>query len=162
MKRCPRCNLVLSVEAFGRNRARPDGLADWCKECRRESRLRKLHDLTDQQYAEMLSLGGCCIFCDQPGSVVYQGRLLCRPCGTRLRTRGIAKATDSLFARGPCWFCRTEPAGGILIPAAKRPADWCGAYPATAVPVCFWCRRGGDRRAQTMTSKSLQRPLFLY
>lgn len=35
-KRCPRCKETLPVSSFGRNRYRPDGLADYCHVCKLE------------------------------------------------------------------------------------------------------------------------------
>lgn len=33
-KRCPKCGINLPLEAYGRNRSRPDGLQVYCKDCR--------------------------------------------------------------------------------------------------------------------------------
>lgn len=40
-KRCRKCGEVKSLESFNRNRSRPDGLADWCRECGREDARRR-------------------------------------------------------------------------------------------------------------------------
>lgn len=34
-KHCPKCNTVLSIESFNRNRTTADGYASWCRECMR-------------------------------------------------------------------------------------------------------------------------------
>lgn len=34
---CPKCNLDLPFDRFGRDKSRPDGLTCWCKPCRRKS-----------------------------------------------------------------------------------------------------------------------------
>lgn len=40
MKRCPKCQLVKSVDEFNRNRNESDGLQVWCKPCQSEARKR--------------------------------------------------------------------------------------------------------------------------
>lgn len=38
MKRCPRCKDTLPITAFGKNKSRTSGLANWCKSCMLEAR----------------------------------------------------------------------------------------------------------------------------
>lgn len=40
-KRCPKCGLIKPIEAFYKNRTRPDGRADWCIECKKAHRYAK-------------------------------------------------------------------------------------------------------------------------
>lgn len=54
-KYCPKCKLVKSADKFGNNRARQDGLADYCKECSRaiqRSWLRRNSEAVAQQKRE--------------------------------------------------------------------------------------------------------------
>ena len=37
-KRCPRCGAVKALSEYNRNRARPDGLQNWCRDCDNERR----------------------------------------------------------------------------------------------------------------------------
>jgi len=43
VKHCSKCDENKPLSAFGRNRARPDGLCYWCKSCMRESVKRVNH-----------------------------------------------------------------------------------------------------------------------
>ena len=40
-KRCPRCGLLKPIKEFYRNRARPDGRSDWCKDCKKDHKYSK-------------------------------------------------------------------------------------------------------------------------
>lgn len=37
-KRCPRCGQTKPIKAFYKNRTKPDGRSDWCKECKKAHR----------------------------------------------------------------------------------------------------------------------------
>ncbi len=40
-KRCPKCGIIKPVNEFYRNKARPDGRADWCKDCKKAHKYSK-------------------------------------------------------------------------------------------------------------------------
>lgn len=86
-KRCTKCERVLSVAMFSKNRRAYDGLSFWCKECIAEcgksarKRLKaasweKHYGLSEAEYWRLFEgQGGVCAICKQPETKVHKGVL---------------------------------------------------------------------------------------
>lgn len=74
-KQCVHCLKWKSVELFGRQVSRTDGLTSWCRRCSKSSELQRNYNLTIDQYDELLAKqGGGCAICGKTES--DDGRML--------------------------------------------------------------------------------------
>lgn len=67
MKACTKCGETKGSTQFCKNKARPDGYDNWCKDCKTNSRLLKTYGITNADYQQMLEdQGYACKLCGGP------------------------------------------------------------------------------------------------
>ena len=96
-KTCPKCERVLKLKRFHKNKARPDGYNDTCRKCwakyQAEQTLKRKFGMTPDEYDTLLEAqGGGCAICGVTAGMVRIGKQLRLPvdhCHATGRVRGI-------------------------------------------------------------------------
>lgn len=109
MKRCTKCGVEQELEAFARNRTKPDGRQGHCKKCfkamhleegKRDRRLQKRLGLEPGSYQKMLKeQGGVCKICGMDPSnqtIKRKYRLAVDHCHKTGKVRGLICITCNL------------------------------------------------------------------
>lgn len=100
-KACGRCGQIRHVERFGRHASRPDGLQDWCRECKAE------HQATSPAYIVGTQLSA--ERRDLQLQLAEQGLAACETCGTTYALTLFPEDARTRTGRATtCIHCRRD------------------------------------------------------
>lgn len=145
VKACPRCRQTKKLDDFHRNRARPDGYADWCKACykdlsrskSRKARLRTYRKRWRQNNPDAQAKLAARI------QARRAERLLSAPGGAFDANRPDYQKRIRLY-RGLCAFCRESPYQELdhRVPLSRGGTN----HAHNIFPACRKCNRSKSAR----------------
>ena len=97
-KYCPRCECVYPIKFFYNNRAQPNGLEQYCKDCKKEY---------NKENMEVYLNAGLCQDCGKPIDFLRSFRF-CEGCLEKIRIR-VSKRRHRLLSLGLCIDCGKRP-----------------------------------------------------
>lgn len=64
-KICSKCKEIKTIERFQKDKQKPSGFSSYCKDCRRESKIKKLYNISSDEYDNLYeSQMGRCKICN--------------------------------------------------------------------------------------------------